>query len=37
VLTLATFLLVPLPGWIPLSEGPEAESDLLSFDELEWD
>jgi Ion channel len=37
VLALATFLLVPLPGWIPLSEGPEAKSDLLSFADLEWD
>jgi hypothetical protein len=35
VLALATFLLVPLPRWIPLSEEKEAESDLLSFTDLE--
>ncbi|MGE0821116.1 MAG: potassium channel family protein [Candidatus Binatia bacterium] len=37
MLALATFLLVSLPGWIPLSEEKEAKSDLLSFEELEGD
>jgi hypothetical protein len=35
VLTLVAWLLVPLPAWIPLSEEKEAESDLLSFTDLE--
>jgi Ion channel len=35
VLALATFLLVPLPGWIPLSEEKEAQGDLVSFGDLE--
>jgi hypothetical protein len=37
VLALATFLLVPLPGWIPILEEKEAQGDLLSFADLEWD
>jgi hypothetical protein len=35
VLTLAAWLLVPLPAWIPLSEEKEAQGDLLSFGDLE--
>src|SRR5215470_8744549 len=37
VLALATFLLVPLPAWIPPFEEKEAQGDLLSFADLEWD
>jgi hypothetical protein len=37
VLTLAAWLLVPLPAWIPLSEEKEAQEDLLSFGDLERD
>jgi hypothetical protein len=35
VLTLAAWLLVPLPAWIPPSEEKEAPGDLLSCDGLE--
>jgi hypothetical protein len=35
VLTLAAWLLVPLPEWIPLSKEKEARRELLSYDDLE--
>jgi hypothetical protein len=35
VLALAAWLLVPLPGWIPLPEEEEAQTELLSCEDLE--
>ena len=34
VLALATWLLVPLPGWIPMLEEKEERIDFLNFDDL---
>jgi hypothetical protein len=35
VLALAAWLLVPLPEWIPISEEEEAQTEILSCDDLE--